>query len=387
MQLIFLLMCSFIPIIGLIVTLFLYIFNHKSKGITYSIILALFFGLLAYHFIPLKVYDLYRHHQLVQQFMIDSSLTKLIAIIKNSDLEILPILISYLISFTNNKDLLQMIIVTTGYFILFYMMYDYRKKINISNLYFVLIVANIIFGFYLLYFISGLYFYVGIIIFALGFYLDYQKGQRYLPWLCYLISLLFHNSILFPLFILIIYKACKSKFSIKCLLVIILIIIFPKYILEVLSNITNLKLFSNTLYMYNTYLLHNNHMFTHYHGTMFTVEIIKTVLITLISFYYLYKKEESKTNGYIVILLISTLLSMTMSIVMIRFIMLIQFISIPLFLKFNLNKNKNKIFLIIMLLLATIFYFSFFIKTISNQNFGNYFTDRLFQPIFEILKK
>ena len=151
MQLIFLLMCSFIPIIGLIVTLFLYIFNHKSKGITYSIILALFFGLLAYHFIPLKVYDLYRHHQLVQQFMIDSSLTKLIAIIKNSDLEILPILISYLISFTNNKDLLQMIIVTTGYFILFYMMYDYRKKINISNLYFVLIVANIIFGFYLYY--------------------------------------------------------------------------------------------------------------------------------------------------------------------------------------------------------------------------------------------
>ena len=158
-MLICLMIFMLVPIIGLPVYALYYLFDKNKLGIIYSILLGFMFGILAYYFNPPENYDLFRLKLIVSE-LVNLNFNEVLTLTKVSDLEFIPMIYSYLISLTHNFNLLQFFVVTLGYSILFYMLYDYRKVSELDTLSFIAVVLFTIFGFNTLYFISGLYNYI-----------------------------------------------------------------------------------------------------------------------------------------------------------------------------------------------------------------------------------
>ena len=111
------------PIIGLPIYLYYYIFDKNKKGIFYSAIIGLTLGICAYYFVPKLDYDLCRHQLIVEELK-GLKFSQFLIIYKQFELEFIPSLYSYIISLANNIDLLQFFVVSLGYAILFYILYD-----------------------------------------------------------------------------------------------------------------------------------------------------------------------------------------------------------------------------------------------------------------------
>ena len=116
---------SLLPIVGVAFVLFFYLFDAKKNSVLYSLLLGITLGIIAYYFIPPQDYDLYRHHLIVENY-IGKDLTYFISSLKLIDREFLPLLISYIISFTKNVDILQFFITAIGYTIIFYIIHFQR---------------------------------------------------------------------------------------------------------------------------------------------------------------------------------------------------------------------------------------------------------------------
>lgn len=374
------------PIIGLPLFLGCYIFHSNKKGIFYSILIGLTLGFITYYFIPPADYDLYRH-QLIAKSIHNLPFDRFLIYSKVAELEFLPLLYSYFISFTENYNLLQFFVVSLGYTLMFYMMYDYRKKIEISNLSFALVVIFNIFGFNALYFISGLYYYIAIILFSFAFYNEYtKKGNKILSYIIYGLILLIHDSMFFPVGILLIFKLFKNKLNLKSLGLCILIFGLSYYVISFLSSMINLDIFTKVINMYNHYISNDYRMKKFYSGTIFIIEISKLALILATILLTKNKKALKKENGFIILLTVSTLLMMPKSMVMIRFIMAVQLIGIvPLMDYYKKTKltDIKLIMMIVLLILATL-YVLYFVRVFKDENFTNL---NAFNNIFAILKK
>lgn len=370
------LICCFLffifPILSIPITFIMYLFDNKKKGLIYSLLLGLSIGFIVYYFVPTHNYDLYRHHLVVIK-LYDANITDLLAFIKTSDKELLAILLSYFAAIFKNIDLLQFFVVSTGYSILFYILYDYRKHANCSIPVFFILFIFTIFGFNVLYFISGLWFYISVILFFLSFYLEYmKKTNKIICYTIYLMTVLFHNAFIFPIIILFIYKFFKEKINIKILIICCIIILLPTYILHFMNSLFEIKILSTITRMYDAYLEQNDSMKQFYDGSVFVIEISK-LLITLAAI-FLNKNESKKTdgiNGFIILLSICTILMMPKSIVMIRFIMIVQFIGIIPLMNYLARINRNRLLFILVIVLLDIFYLRFFYKQFSYQSFGN----------------
>lgn len=371
MQLICCLLFLIFPILSIPIILIIYLFDNKKKGLVYSLLLGLSIGCIVYYFIPTQNYDLYRHHLVVIN-LFDTNITGLLNFIKNSNKELFVIIISYFVAVFKNVDLLQFIVVSLGYSILFYILYNYRKHVNCSILVFFIIFIFTIFGFNVLYFISGLWFYISVILFFLAFYMEkITKTNKIICYAIYFSTILFHNAFIFPIIILFIYKFFKEKINIKIIIICLLIVLLPTYILHFINSLFEIKIFSVIVKMYDAYLEQNNSMKQFYDGSIFVIEISK-LLITLAAIFL--NKNESKTtdtNGFIILLSLCTVLMMSKSIVMIRFIMIIQFIGIIPLMNYLTRINKNKLLFILTIVLLDIFYLYFFYKQFSYQSFGN----------------
>lgn len=377
---------SILPLLGVILTCFFYFFPNKKHTLIYSLILGFIFGIFAYYLIPPNNYDLYHHHAVVSAFMNNSSFSYFLNYVQTSSIDILTLAYSYLIAYFGNIDLLQFFIVIAGYSIILYILRDYRNEISLKTIYFIPIVLYIVFGFYVLYFISGLFYYIALIIFALGFYLDYVKHKsKFITYPLYIIPIFIHNTLIYPLILLIMFKLFKEKIDFKKLIIILLAVIFSNVLIEFFCQHLDISFLTTLNNMFRSYMRNNKEMKRLYSGVIFFIEISKLIFTFVIVLFQKKKKTDSKIIDFIMLLSVCTSFLMIKSIVLIRFIMLIQFIGIVPILDYFKRKDNHVIVYIVMCALAGI-YVIYFIHVMKAQNFGNIF-DNLFSNIVEIFRK
>ena len=384
----FLLLLIFIafPILGLPIYLFFYFFDKDKKGILYSILIGLTLGLVSYYFVPKVGYDLVRHQKVLFEIT-GMSFSNFIRNISNFNLEIIPMIYSYIVSFFKNLDLLQFFIISTGYTIIFYILYDYRKRINMDLLPFFFITLFTFSGFQHLFFISGLYNYIAIIIFSLALYSEYVKGKdKKKCMIVYILTLFIHSSMFLPFGVLILYKIFREKLSLKLVLAAILIFLGSYVLVEQMNVLINNNITNNLLSMYKSYVTNDDHFKLIYSGKILFIELSK--LIVILSVILLGEKDKNKKlNGYIVILAIMTLLMIFKTRVAIRYIMLVGIVGlVPLMDYFKYENRRTKIFMLILVGAIGAFYLIYYIYTFTNQNFGN-LSDNFMYNIFRIFNK
>ena len=315
-----------VPILSFPIILTFYFIFNNNRGILLSILLGISIGIISYYFIPPSIYDLYRHHLKVDR-LVGIDFFYFLKTINVFDIELMMFLINYIISCFNNHDLLQFFIVSVGYSILFYILYDYRKITKCRRVVFIILFFFVILGLNFIYFISGLWYYIAVIIFALSFYLEkIKKVNKKLCFSLYIFSILFHKSLVFALFLLVLYKMFGEKLSLKLIVISCVIFLIPQLVLQIIQNFINSSFILTIQSMYDSYITNDIQMYAHYSLHVRVIEISK-IIITLIV--VLFDKKDSEIrdiNGYIILLSLCTLLMCFKSIVMIRFAMLIQFI-------------------------------------------------------------
>lgn len=375
-----------VPVIGLPIYALYYLLDRNKKGILYSLLLGFMFGVLAYYFNPPENYDLYRLKLIVSE-LVNLDFKEILTLTKVSDLEFIPMIYSYLIATTHNFNLLQFFVVTLGYSILFYMLYDYRKYTKLDTISFMAVVLFTIFGFNTLYFISGLYNYIAIIIFAFAIYNEYiKKNYKIISYILYVLTLFIHNSMFFPFAILLIYKISNNKFNFKSSFLVLFVFFFAYYILNFINNYANMSIITKVLNMYNSYVSSNGEFKHLYSGYILLIELIKWVITLACVIFQKNRKKLNEANGFILLLSLGTLVMIPRSRVMIRFVMLIQFIGIvPMIdlLKYN-HKNRVLNFMIIAGFGFMFLSYTFFV--LRGENFG-YLSSNIFSNIFNIFKR
>lgn len=380
-----------VPILGIFLVVLGFFIDSKKSSIGYALMIGLFFGIVSYYFIPPETYDLFRHHEVVQKVM-GFSLQEFLNISKGmsaqlSEVEFLPLCISYLVGITGNVNLLQFVIVSLGYTILFYLLYDYRKESNISTFSFIILTFFIFLGFNALNFISGLWFYLATLIFALAFYFDYiKKKKKFLCYLLYIIPVLLHTALIFPLAILVLYKFFGNKLSMKVILITVCGLTFPIFILHFLNQIISIPLFMTIERMYHSYFTQNDSMYVFYGGITFLLEIVKLGIV-IGAIYFQNKRYKYKgINGFILLLSIAILVMVPQTIIMIRFCMLLQFIGIvPLLDSFS-SITKNKVLYLFVILFITFISFFYQMRLFTGQSFGELWSQRVLDPLISILQ-
>ena len=389
MELIALIGFLILPVLGFFIALIGYFFDRKisnkknKKGSIYSLIIAIFIGIVAFNYNPHMDYDLYRHHQIVKKMENQD----VIEYKKYNNIEIMPYLISKFVAKTGNEDLLQFIVLTLGYFLLFYIINDYSTEKKISKFELLIIVLFTFFGFNVLNFLSGLWNYVAILIFSFSFYMDYyKKKNKIICNILYMVSFLFHNAMIFPIAFLIIFKISKNKFNIKTVVTSLIFLSMPLAIIDFGSQYLNLPILQDLRRMYIAYVSKNLYMHRFYGKIVVFIEISKLVIVILaILDDWRKNKAISSVNGYILLLSICILVLMPSLIVSIRFIMIIQIIGLIPIMNFLEGKlNKNKLLFIMIMALLTIIYIAYFLVQFKNQNFSNFISEGIFKNIVQI---
>ena len=375
------------PILSLPFLALFYFSDKGSKGIVYSVLIGIVFGLFAYHFIPKPGYDLIKHQNIVLTLQ-GMTLKNVFSISGRLDLEIIPILYSYIISFLPNINLLQFFVVSSGYGILLYMMYDYRKRTKLDSISFFIIVLFVLFGFNTLYFISGLYCYIAFIIFALVFYNEYVlKKYKSFSIIMYILLVLMHNSLALPVLILFIMKLYKDKFNLKTIIILFLIFIFSYYIVSYVNTFISSPSLRRILMMYNAYTLKNEHYKIYYSGYIFAIEITKLIVTLFFTIINGIKEKKKPINNYILSLALITVLMMFKARLAIRYVMIIQFLGIVPIMEELAKNEKRKIVYWAGLTALTVFYIIFFIRVFRYQSFGDLFESKMFNSIFGIFNR
>ena len=375
-----------IPILGLPIYFLFYLFDKEKKGILYSCLIGLSLGLIAYYFDPKMSHDLFRHQEVVNQIT-GMNFLDFIKSIPNFNLEIIPMLYSYFISLFHNIDLLQFFVVSIGYSIIFYILYDYRKRKNLDKLTFLVTTLFTFFGFQHLYFISGLYCYIAIILFSLALYNEYVKGvNSKKTMIIYILTLFIHTSMFLPFAVLIIYKLFKNKLNYKMIILLIAFYLLSFVLVEQLDLFLNNSITNNLLTMYKGYTLNNDYYKRFYPASILFVELSK-LSVVLLAVLLTRDSKETKMNGYIIILSIMTVLMLLQTRVAIRYVMIIQLIGVvPIMNYFTNDKRRTKIFMLLLMLALTCAYIVYYIHVFSNESFGN-LSNNFIYNIFRIFNK
>lgn len=328
--------------------------KNKINTLIFSFILASFLSFTAYLFTPYQNYDLSRHQELVEIYE-KYDLTDLRKHFNESSLEPIPKVYSYAISKTGNIRLLQYFVVLFGYFIIFYLVADYckQKKVDIPN--FIIIIVLAIFGQSILYFYSGLYNYLAINIFVFAAYTDYIQKKNKKALLLYILSMLIHTSMLFPVAILFLLKISNNKINKINIGLIIVGILTVTTIVPLLVDSLGIKALEPVAKMLEAYTERDALFHRFYRGIGLIIDIIKIALSVIICIIHRKHKKDSAISSYVLLLIIAILIMLPKAIVVIRFASLAFYISIILLIDLNGNEyKKSKLFFITMALFAGI---------------------------------
>lgn len=327
----------FFPILTMPILFLMAILDKKFRKL-YLFMIALGLGFIAFNWYPTRGYDLYRWHLEIYDLTNHNIGYLFQTIIANGE----PINygIKYFIAQLWNVKLLELLVPTIGYYIIFWIIQDNVKNNNYPNSIFVLDMLLITSSLLFLNFVSGIFFFFGCIIFALGIYL-YYKEKKKKGLFCLIISCLIHIGLLFPLLIFAYYKIFNNR---KKMFVILIITIFliPNLILPFIIKYFNFGFLNVISEMYNGYFLSTTYNSLHI-GIPFIQNLFQILFI--ISIYIFGKKYVDKAGKFSILLIISLLLMYSYAHIFIRYVFLANMLFLNSFNNF-LTLSKKRLILI-----------------------------------------
>lgn len=318
------------PLLGALLSFPIYLTAKRSNSIIFSsILMGTMIGLVAYNFIPRGNYDLVRHWESAKMFENTHTFEHFWEVSSKVELEVLPRFYSWMIAKTGNYNLLQFFPVAIGYGMLFYILADYRKKMNLNIMKFIGVTILLIFGQSTLFYFSGLYNYFAINVFAFALYLDYTKGRRALPYMLYVIAPFIHTSLFLPLLLLIIFKIRKNRINIRFLIIIGITMLFFDRLLSLMAGQLNIDLLNIASRTYQAYISGNDRFMSLYDGWYLFMSVTKISFVLIVCFMQRGKERNNKICGFLMLLTETIIILSVSSIAMTRFSSLILFTALP----------------------------------------------------------
>ncbi|HPF83774.1 MAG TPA: EpsG family protein [Bacilli bacterium] len=337
------------PLIAVIVAAIGLIIGKEKHHKIYFLIIAFALAIIAYYFNPSSSDDLFRHHNDVITIS-NMSQTRIFGYLIGSS-EQLSFILKYLVGLTGNVDLLQFIITFISYIIMFYLIDDSSKKYNVSKITFIFITIFTAISFNYLTICSNLFNTLGLLVFSLGLYLEYNKeNKKVLAYILYVISALIHFSLLFAIFILLLFKLLGEKTNIKAIYLLLVIFLFIGPIIEFMYRNIDLGIVKEIQTFYNNYFINQNE-FEYLHTTnVLVVYLSKLLPYTII--YLFFKQEKTKLSDFAFLMTIAIVGLFPSSTFSIRFIPIVQLTGLPML--FSYFKNNGREFKILLITLITI---------------------------------
>ena len=321
----------------IITTPLIFLAYYRSSRHTwlYSLLLAISLGLLAYSFSPPKAFDLYRHHQSVLSLSSTTGSDLLEYAIRSN--EPVVVFIEYLVSQMKNVRLLQLLVVSVGYWLLLYVYKDYSKKMGIRQHAFMLTLLFTLSSFVFINFASGLWNYLAMSIFAFAFYIEslYPKNKK-ISYLLYALTPLIHLSMFMPIAALFVFRISKERVGRSFVILSSLFLASAVIMIPLTSLVSSLAIFSKLQTVYTGYFLTGQQFTDLYAPHILAMELLKLIPYVLLIAYYLNTSDRviKNTAGYLLLLTSIMLIMAPGSLIILRFITLIQFIGGLLLLNF-----------------------------------------------------
>lgn len=352
----------------LVMSVVLYL-NAKTcrRKVISSILMGIFFAVLAYMFVPESDFDLVRHHEMASRFADVANVDDFWAVVHTNNLEFLPQLFDFVIAKIGNYNLMQATIVLFGYSMLFYMLIDYKWRLNLSNSKFLMVALLTIFGQHILFYFSGLFNYFAINIFAFAVYLDYIKGKKKISFALLLLSLLIHDSMLLPFILLLLFKVKRGNISKRFLVLFTVVaLLWFGVILKFVVEKIDVDFLTNIKRAYDMYVAHNDNMLTLYDGFYLFMSVTK-IAVALLACWVQRKNENMQLIRNFIYLLTAAIVVLSISsIAFTRFSTLVLFIALPLIMDAMAKKRvKFNWLLITSVTLLGLLYFAYSVYVLS----------------------
>lgn len=318
-----------LPILSFPISAIFFLYVSKVRKYA-ALFMAMSIGLVAYCLDPPVTYDLYRHHQLVEML---APLTPQQFLLTLSDsLEPIALSLSYIVSQFNNVDILQFIVTSITYWIVIYIIGDYATRVRLSKRYIFLLLASTLSATNFIYVASGLWNNLAIVLFALAVYLGIVKNKgKVLRVSLYLMSILTHVSMLFAVAVLAIWNLFKKRISFMSCMAVVLIFVSPAVILWVISFSTDSPILIQLNELYVSYFVSPDYVSAIYNRTAIIVEMSKLIPVALLVL--LYRSNDARMlqlRSLVLLLSLAIIIILPASLIMIRFIFLVQLISLPI---------------------------------------------------------
>lgn len=381
------LLFAFFPILSLPFVLIGYFYDQKQNTL-YSILFGVIMGLFAYYLQPPITYDLYRHHQLVDDLSTYNASYFFKTLWDTS--EPLQALINFGVSLTHNHDLLQFGIVTVGYSILLYVMGDFARRNGIKKSTLLIVFIFTLTSFVCINFFSGLWNSLAMLVFALAFYRDsYARGNRLVTYLLYAITPIIHSAMFFPLVLLVVHKLFKERINFKAVLAILALFLAPSVLLPIINYFTDIPIFAQLEPMYNAYFLNGAQFNGLYDGWVIPMEIAKISLYIFVGLAYKAGHNSMlKLRAFVLLLCTATALLVINSLVFLRFVLLIQFIgSILMMTYLNERKDRTRMVFVGCTIVLDIVFCAYQYMTLRGLDFTPFGLDHLLSNILQIFTK
>ena len=329
----------FFPLFSIPINFFGLVFTKRTRKIS-IVLLALALALVAYAWTPPISADLYRHH-LEMSSLGGFSISQLFEY-SLKELNFLQVFTEAMVFRTGNNNFLQLIIVFIGYYEIFWIICDYAKKREIRNAIVALTLIVAIVSLKYIDFISGLWFNFAIINFAMGVYLKHIKNTKKLHYLCFVVSVLSHISVLYMLVVLLLVEKTNIFKKVSIIGIVTLFLAFSGigFFLNYAYSNFDFHFVAVLQKMYESYFLQEKFNGANYGWNLYiaVVNISCSILVTVIS----RLKEKNQYNSFLLAATVSTLALMIQSGIFIRFVYLVVLLAIVPFMDIVNTKVLSK---------------------------------------------
>lgn len=356
--------------------------SHKK---IYAMCMAIAVSILLYYFIPDITKDLHRYYIIMKKLSV-MEISEFGAYLA-SKMEPLSNIYFYIFAKIGNYNLIIVVTTLISYCILFCVLWEHQKDINLSNIDFNIVFIFMVSTFYLVDDITGIRFCIARLIFYLALYFDlYKENKKIYIKLLYIVSTLIHSSCIIFLLIRILFSFTKNKFNIKTFFALFLVSISPNILIK-LANVTSKIYFFSTLSQKaEEYLSLNAGLYP-----MFILQLVIMMLAFILLLYTRKRNEQSNSNyiNYILIILSIGLLFYQCTSISTRFIRAAIVFSIPILMDFLKEiKVKNKPMVYMVILAISIISLAFQLSHLTVKiSYGNLFEEGIFKNIISIFFK
>lgn len=359
--------------------------KDRKHNIVYIILLALYFAILAYNFIPDESKDLCRYFGMMTHYK-SMNIEEYMTIAFNNNKSIF-IALMFFISHIGNYHILPFICVFIGYSIIFYMISDYAKIKQISVYKELFIMATFIGVFYFISFFSGLAQVLAITICALAIYLETVKNKKGLIYkILYILAFFIHSSTIVIIIFRILQKFNFKKLRIPIYIVFLLYALLPTLVNNYLQIFANIPLIGNLIEKSTMYLIDTRGIFSTVYNIALACFIIFYFIIFILTRKDVKEKIGEKYCEFLEIMLVFNIASVQYSTIFIRFsFLIIILMNIYLLQILDNNKKNIKKIIIVMMILFSIVFTSVNINILKTEDFNNIFSN-MFDNLFYYFK-